>query len=179
MLKSIKIEDFVNGEWVNDSNGLLDSVDSSGLWKLKLGDDCILESIEKLNSIEGRDIVDSIEGEDWVIVDNVEWVCVSDGEIWNIEVERKMLNIEVVEDVEMNEDNGGWIVVKVNENEVEEFVYFGFDFGESLCSCLIVEKDSNDEWIEKYSKEGDYRSSNIEDVFSEDICEKLFNMDFE
>ena len=58
MLKSIKIEDFVNGEWVNDSNGLLDSVDSSGLWKLKLGDDCILESIEKLDSIEGRDIVD-------------------------------------------------------------------------------------------------------------------------
>ena len=56
MLKSIKIEDFVNGEWVNDSNGLLDSVDSSGLWKLKLGDDCVLESIEKLNSIEGRDI---------------------------------------------------------------------------------------------------------------------------
>ena len=86
MLKSIKIEDFVNGEWVNDSNGLLDSVDSSGLWKLKLGDDCVLESIEKMNSIEGRDIVDSIEGEDWVIVDNVEWGCVSDGEIWNIEV---------------------------------------------------------------------------------------------
>ena len=98
--------------------------------------------------------------------------------------ERKMLKIEVVEDVEMNEDNGGWIVVKVNEKmsryrEVEEFVYFGFDFGESLCSCLIVEKDSNDEWIEKYSKEGDYRSSNIEDMFSEEVCEKLFNMDFD
>ena len=27
MLKSVKLEDFVNGEWVNDSNGLLDSVD--------------------------------------------------------------------------------------------------------------------------------------------------------
>ena len=42
--------------------------------------------------------------------------------------ERKMLKIEVVEDVEMNEDNGGWIVVKVNEDKVEEFVYFAFDF---------------------------------------------------
>ena len=97
--------------------------------------------------------------------------------------ERKMLKIEVVEDVEMNEDNGGWIVVKVyekvNEKEVEEFVYFGFDFGESLCSCLIVEKDSNDEWMEKYSKEGDYRSSNVEDMFSEEVCEKLFNMNFD
>ena len=98
--------------------------------------------------------------------------------------ERKMLKIEVVEDVEMNEDNGGWIVVKVYEKlsryrEVEEFVYYSFDFGESLCSVLIVEKDSNDEWIEKYSKEGDYRSSNIEDMFSEECCEKLFNMDFD
>ena len=92
--------------------------------------------------------------------------------------ERKMLKIEVVEDVEMNEDNGGWIVVKVNENEVEEFVYFGFDFGESLCSCLIVEKDSNDEWIEKYSKEGDYRSSNIEDMFSEECWKMLWEMEF-
>ena len=98
--------------------------------------------------------------------------------------ERKMLKIEVVEDVEMNEDNGGWIVVKVYEKlsryrEVEEFVYFGFDFGESLCSCLIVEWDSNGDWEEKYSKEGDYRSSNIEDMFSEECCEKLFNMDFD
>ena len=95
MLISVKLEDFVNGEWVNDSNGLLDSVDSSGLWKLKLGDDCILESIEKLDSIEGRDIVDSIEGEDWVIVDNVEWGCVIDGEIWNIEVGGKKNKIDV------------------------------------------------------------------------------------
>ena len=93
--------------------------------------------------------------------------------------ERKMLKIEVVEDVEMNDSSGGWIVVKVNEDKVEEFVYFAFDFGESLCSCLIVEKDSNDEWIEKYIKEGDYRSSNIEDMFSEEVCEKLFNMNFD
>ena len=64
------------------------------------------------------------------------------------------------------------------EKSFEEFVYFGFDFGESLCSCLIVEKDSNDEWIEKYSKEGDYRSSNVEDMFSEEVCEKLFDMRF-
>lgn len=100
-----------------------------------------------------------------------------------MKMKEKMMNIEVVEDVEMNEDNGGWIVVKVyekvNEKEVEEFVYFGFDFGESLCSCLIVEWDSNGDWEEKYSKEGDYRSSNIEDMFSEECCEKLFNMDFD
>ena len=95
------------------------------------------------------------------------------------ESEKEMMKIEVVEDVEMNDSSGGWIVVKVNEDKVEEFVYFGFDFGESLCSCLIVEKDSNDEWIEKYSKEGDYRSSNVEDMFSEEVCEKLFDMNFD
>ena len=96
-----------------------------------------------------------------------------------MKMKEKMMKIEVVEDVEMNDSNGGWIVVKVNEDKVEEFVYFGFDFGESLCSCLIVEWDSNGDWEEKYSKEGDYRSSNIEDMFSEECCEKLFNMDFD
>jgi len=48
-----------------------------------------------------------------------------------------MMKFEIVEDVEMNEENGGWIVVKVVENEVVEFVELSFDFGESLCSLPV------------------------------------------
>ena len=87
------------------------------------------------------------------------------------------MKFEIVEDVEMNEENGGWIVVKVVEDEVVEFVELSFDFGESLCSCMIVEKDSNGKWIEKI--EWDYGSSNIEDVFSSKVCKKIVEMDFE
>ena len=81
------------------------------------------------------------------------------------------MKFEVVENVEMNEDNGGWIVVKVVEDEVVEFVELSFDFGESLCSCLIVEKDSNGKWMEKFS--------NVEDVFSSKVSKKIVEMDFE
>ena len=86
------------------------------------------------------------------------------------------MKFEVVENVEMNEDNGGWIVVKVVEDKVGcdkvvEFVELSFDFGESLCSCLIVEKDSNGKWMEKFS--------NVEDVFSSKVSKKIVEMDFE
>ena len=81
------------------------------------------------------------------------------------------MKFEVVENVEMNEDNGGWIVVKVVEDEVVEFVELSFDFGESLCSVVIVEKDSNGKWMEKFS--------NVEDVFSSKVCKKIVEMDFE
>ena len=82
-----------------------------------------------------------------------------------------MMKFEVVENVEMNEDNGGWIVVKVVEDEVVEFVELSFDFGESLCSVVIVEKDSNGKWMEKFS--------NVEDVFSSEVNKKIVEMDFE
>ena len=81
------------------------------------------------------------------------------------------MKFEVVENVEMNEDNGGWIVVKVVEDEVVEFVELSFDFGESLCSVVIVEKDSNGKWMEKFS--------NVEDVFSSEVNKKIIEMDFE
>ena len=81
------------------------------------------------------------------------------------------MKFEVVENVEMNEDNGGWIVVKVVEDEVVEFVELSFDFGESLCSVVIVEKDSNGKWMEKFS--------NVEDVFSSEVSKKIVEMDFE
>ena len=81
------------------------------------------------------------------------------------------MKFEIVENVEMNEENGGWIVVKVVEDEVVEFVELSFDFGESLCNCLIVEKDSNGKWIEKFS--------NVEDVFSSEVSKKIVEMDFE
>ena len=82
-----------------------------------------------------------------------------------------MFSFEVVENVEMNEDNGGWIIVKVVEDEVVEFVELSFDFGESLCSVVIVEKDSNGKWMEKFS--------NVEDVFSSEVSKKIVEMDFE
>jgi len=82
-----------------------------------------------------------------------------------------MMKFEVVENVEMNEENGGWIVVKVVEDEVVEFVELSFDFGESLCSVVIVEKDSNGKWMEKFS--------NVEDVFSSKVSKKIVEMDFE
>lgn len=81
------------------------------------------------------------------------------------------MKFEVVENVEMNEENGGWIVVKVVEDEVVEFVELSFDFGESLCSVVIVEKDSNGKWMEKFS--------NVEDVFSSKVSKKIVEMDFE
>jgi len=86
-----------------------------------------------------------------------------------------MMKFEVVENVEMNEDNGGWIVVKVVEDnvgcdKVVEFVELSFDYGESLCSVVIVEKDSNDKWMEKFS--------NVEDVFSSEVNKKIVEMDF-
>lgn len=81
------------------------------------------------------------------------------------------MKFEVVENVEMNEENGGWIVVKVVEDEVVEFVELSFDFGESLCSVVIVEKDSNGKWMEKFS--------NVEDVFSSEVNKKIVEMDFE
>ena len=76
------------------------------------------------------------------------------------------MKFEVVENVEMNEENGGWIVVKV-----VEVVELSFDFGESLCSVVIVEKDSNGKWMEKFS--------NVEDVFSSKVSKKIVEMDFE
>ena len=82
-----------------------------------------------------------------------------------------MMKFEVVENVEMNEENGGWIVVKVVEDEVVEFVELSFDYGESLCSVVIVEKDSNGKWMEKFS--------NVEDVFSSEVSKKIVEMDFE
>ena len=81
------------------------------------------------------------------------------------------MKFEVVENVEMNEENGGWIVVKVVEDEVVEFVELSFDFGESLCSVVIVEKDSNGKWMEKFS--------NVENVFSSEVSKKIVEMDFE
>jgi hypothetical protein len=91
-----------------------------------------------------------------------------------------MFKFEIVEDVEMNDNSGGWIIVKVRESgswlSIVECVELSFDFGESLCGCLIVEKDSNGKWIEK--KVGENSSSNIEGVFSKECCDKIRSMEF-
>lgn len=76
-----------------------------------------------------------------------------------------MFRFDVIEDVEMNDSNGGWIKVLVIENvedcEVEREVMLSFDFGESLSSIDIVGSDDN-----------------IEDVFSKECCDEIRSVGF-
>ncbi len=81
---------------------------------------------------------------------------------------KKMFSFDVIEDVEMNDSNGGWIKVKVSENVddsyesmVSRVIVLSFDFGESLSSIDI--EGSND---------------NIEDVFSKECCDEIRCVDF-
>lgn len=82
---------------------------------------------------------------------------------------KKMFSFDVIEDVEMNDSNGGWIKVKVSENVddsydsmVSRVVVLSFDFGESLSSIDIEGSDEE-----------------IENVFSEECCEMLWKMEFQ
>ena len=79
----------------------------------------------------------------------------------------KMIKFKVIKDVEMNENDGGEIVVLVSENDVERKVGLYFDFSESLCNVLILDSNEND--VEE----------EIENVFSEEVIERLYDMDFE
>ena len=79
----------------------------------------------------------------------------------------KMIKFKVIKDVEMNENDGGEIVVIVSENDVERKVGLYFDFSESLCNVLILDSNEND--VEE----------EIENVFSEEVIERLYDMDFE
>ena len=78
-----------------------------------------------------------------------------------------MIKFKVIKDVEMNENDGGEIVVLVSENDVERKVGLYFDFSESLCNVLILDSNEND--VEE----------EIENVFSEEVIERLYDMDFE
>jgi len=73
-----------------------------------------------------------------------------------------MMKFEIVEDVESNDVDGGYIVVKVNEDDVERNVVISFDFGESLCSVEL---------------EGEVEV--LESVFSKECVERLWNLDVE
>ena len=81
---------------------------------------------------------------------------------------KKMFSFDVIEDVGMNDDNGGWIKVKVSENVddcvdsmMSRVVVLSFDFGDSLGGIEIEDSEEN-----------------IEDVFSEECCEMLWKMEF-
>ena len=78
-----------------------------------------------------------------------------------------MIKFKVIKDVEMNENDGGEIVVLVSENDIERKVGLYFDFSESLCNVLILDSNEND--VEE----------EIENVFSEEVIERLYDMDFE
>ena len=78
-----------------------------------------------------------------------------------------MIKFKVIKDVEMNENDGGEIVVIVSENDVERKVGLYFDFSESLCNVLILDSNEND--VEE----------EIENVISEEVIERLYDMDFE
>jgi len=79
----------------------------------------------------------------------------------------KMIKFKVIKDVEMNEKDGGEIIVVVSENNIERKVGLYFDFGESLCSVCLLDNDEN------------IIDCDIESVFSEEIVERLYDMDFE
>ncbi len=72
-----------------------------------------------------------------------------------------MTKFDVVEEVFGNEEIGGRMIVRVCENDVERDVELCFDFGESLCTVELVDGDET-----------------IESVFSDEVVEKLWNMDF-
>ena len=79
-----------------------------------------------------------------------------------------MFSFDVIEDVGMNDNDGGWIKVKVSENVddniecmVSRVIVLSFDFGESLCSIDIEGSDDD-----------------IEDVFSEECCDEIRCFDF-
>tara|TARA_Y100000310_G_scaffold165737_1_gene165478 strand:+ start:748 stop:1014 length:267 start_codon:yes stop_codon:yes gene_type:complete len=87
-----------------------------------------------------------------------------------------MMKIEIVENVESNDVDGGYIVVDVFEsNDVcldgceyrNERVMLSFDWGESLCGVEIV--DESNEVIE-------YKD--LEKIFSIECVEKLWGMNF-
>ena len=73
------------------------------------------------------------------------------------------VKFEILENVELNEENGGWIKVKVSENDVSRVVVLSFDWGETLCSVDIV--DGNGYGVEE----------DLEEVFSEEVIEKLWD----
>ena len=82
--------------------------------------------------------------------------------------ERKM-RFEIIEDVEKSDSNGGWIKVKVSENVddcvdsmMSRVVVLSFDFGDSL-GGIEIDDDSDDR---------------IEDLFSEECCKMLWEMEF-
>ena len=51
--------------------------------------------------------------------------------------ETKMTKFKVIKDVEMNEKDGGEIIVVVSENNIERKVGLYFDFSESLCNVCL------------------------------------------
>jgi hypothetical protein len=73
--------------------------------------------------------------------------------------------IEFIKSVEMSEEDGGYDIVKVIENEVVRNVMLSYDFGGSLCSVEIV--DENEEMNEE----------SVEDVFSEEVVDELWGLE--
>jgi hypothetical protein len=67
---------------------------------------------------------------------------------------------EILEDVALNENDGGFIKVKVSENDVSRNVVLSFDFGESLASVDIVDSEED-----------------LANVFSKEVIEKLWDND--
>ena len=71
---------------------------------------------------------------------------------------KNKINFKMIENVEKNEDNGGYYIVEIIENDIKRNVMFGFDFGDSLGSVEIMDSDER-----------------MEDVFSNKVIDSCWN----
>lgn len=74
------------------------------------------------------------------------------------------IKFEVIKNVEENDVDGGYIIVKVMVNGIEKLVEYSYDFGGSLGNIDIVDENYN------------YNDEIIEEVFGDDVVEELWNL---
>lgn len=85
-----------------------------------------------------------------------------------------MMNVNMVVNVEMNDECGGYIVCRVIGNDgIERFVYFGFDYGDSLGIVELVEKKDDGE----FSGYGMVKE-NLDEIYGEDEVNYLWDMEW-
>lgn len=81
-----------------------------------------------------------------------------------------MMEVKKVVDVELNDVDGGFLILEYKG----KFVMLGFDFGESLCSVELVERKKGGEF------EGfDFSGEIMEEVFNDDEIECFYDMGYE
>ena len=113
-------------------------VSESGLYKIKLDDDCNVVECVKMD--EGKERVEKYKEE------NFEFWVGDEYEYWNVEVDVDWDNIDeedvfkngvlVVEDVSEDDFDDSGVLVYSYEGK---YVVMNFDYGGSLCECDVYE----------------------------------------